>query len=154
MQKVRLCQNSPNQQFLASLMLPYGVFNQPANQAPRRRRVTSPPTGAAGPHLRDAVVGHTPQPGIDPMSLSLFSSCGDAGLCPGQDWVDEFDGGGSVVLGAVLAGFPDRVGVVPGAFDGARVGALAALVEVLRAGDLGGDAFERLPLIRGEKPGR
>jgi hypothetical protein len=88
------------------------------------------------------------------MSLSLFSSCGDSGFPPGQGGVDEFDGGGSVVPGAVLAGFPDRVGVVPGALDGARVGALAARAEMARAGDLGDDAFEGLPLIRGEKPGR
>jgi hypothetical protein len=88
------------------------------------------------------------------MPLSLFSLCGDADLCPGQDGVDEFDGGGSVVSGAVLAGFLDRVGVVPGAFDGARVGALAAGVEMARVGDLGDDAFEGPPLVRGEKPGR
>lgn len=88
------------------------------------------------------------------MSLSLFLSCGDAGLCPGQDWVDEFDGGGGVVPGAVLAGFPDGVGVVPGALDGAGVGALAAGIEMLRAGDLGGDASEgAFLLVRGGKPG-
>jgi hypothetical protein len=88
------------------------------------------------------------------MSLSLFLSCGGAGFCPGQDGIDEFDGGGGVVPGAVLAGFPDRVGVVPGALDRAGVGALAAGVEVMRAGDLGDSAFERSLLVRGEKPGR
>jgi hypothetical protein len=90
----------------------------------------------------------------DAMSLSLFLSCGDAGFCPGQDGVGEFDGGGGVVPGAVLAGFPDRVGVVPGALDRAGVGTLAARVEVSRAGDLGDDAFEGAPLIRGGKPDR
>ncbi len=89
------------------------------------------------------------------MSLSLFSLCGDAGLCPGQGGIDEFDGGGGVVPGAVLAGFPDGVGVVPGALYRAGISALAARVEVLRAGDLGGSAFEGAPLlVRGEKPGR
>jgi hypothetical protein len=88
------------------------------------------------------------------MSLSLFSSCGDSGLCPGQDGVGEFDGGGGVVLGAVLAGFLDGVVVVAGALDGTRVGALSARVEVPRAGDLGDDAFEGSLLIRGEKPDR
>jgi hypothetical protein len=89
------------------------------------------------------------------MSLSLFLSCGDAGLYPGQDGVDEFDGGGGVVPGAVLAGFPDRVGVVPGALDRAGIGALAARVEVARAGDLGDSAFEgAFLLVRGGKPDR
>ena len=82
-------------------------------------------------------------------SLSLFCLCGYSGLCPGQGWVDEFDGGGGVVPSAVLAGFPDGLGVVPGAFDGARVGVPAARVEVPRAGDLGGSAFEGRLQIRG-----
>lgn len=56
--------------------------------------------------------------------------------------------------GAVLAGFPDRVGVVASALDGARVGALPARVEVPRGGDLGDDAFEGPLVIRGEKPDR
>lgn len=57
--------------------------------------------------------------------------------------------------GAVLAGFPDRVGVVPGALDRTGIGALAARVEVARAGDLGDSAFEgAFVLVRGEKPGR
>lgn len=88
------------------------------------------------------------------MSLSLFSSCGDAGLCPAEDGAGEFDGGGGVVPGAALAGFPDRVGVVAGSLDGARVGPFPARVEVPRAGDLGDDAFERMPVIRGGKPDR
>lgn len=58
------------------------------------------------------------------------------------------------MAGAVLAGFLDGVVVVAGALDDAGVAALAPGVEVLRAGDLGGelvqDAFE---LVRGEKPG-
>jgi hypothetical protein len=62
------------------------------------------------------------------MPLSLFWSCGDAGVCPGRGRVDEFDGGGGVVPGAVLAGFLDLVGVVPGAFDDAGIGAFAAFV--------------------------
>ena len=93
-------------------------------------------------------------PADNPMSLSLFSSCGDACLCPGQGGVDEFDGGGGGVPGAVLAGFPHGVGVVPGALDGARVGPLAARVEMPRAGDPGDSAFEGPLLIRGEKPDR
>jgi hypothetical protein len=42
----------------------------------------------------------------------------------------------------VLAGFLDAVRVVAGALDDAGVGALAAGVQVLRAGDLGEGAFE------------
>jgi hypothetical protein len=57
------------------------------------------------------------------------------------------------VPGAVLAGFPDGVGVVAGSLDGAGVGPLAAGVEVLRAGDLGDDLREGVfPLVRGERP--
>jgi hypothetical protein len=40
---------------------------------------------------------------------------------------------------AVVAGFLDVVGVVAGALDDAGVGALAALVQVLAAGDVGAD---------------
>jgi hypothetical protein len=65
-----------------------------------------------------------------------------------------FDGGGSVVPGAMLAGFLDLVGVVPGALDDAGIGAFAALVQVPGAGDLGDGAFERALPVRGEKPGR
>jgi hypothetical protein len=53
--------------------------------------------------------------------------------------VDERDGGRPVVAGAVVAGFLDLVGVVPGSLDDARVGALAALVQVAGAGDVGAD---------------
>ena len=91
---------------------------------------------------------------IGPMPLSLFYSRRDAGLCPGEGWIDEFDGGGGVVPGAVLAGLLDLVGVVPGALDDAGIGALAPLAQVPGAGDLGDGAFEGTPLIRGEKPGR
>ncbi len=90
------------------------------------------------------------------MPLSLFSgSC--CGLClfPGEGRVAESDGGGGVVTGAVLAGFPDPVGVVAGALDDAGVAALAPLVEVLRGRDGGHDAVEdALLLVRGKKPGR
>jgi NAD(P)-dependent dehydrogenase (short-subunit alcohol dehydrogenase family) len=40
-------------------------------------------------------------------------------LGAGQGWVDEFDGRGGVMAGAVLAGFLDAVGVVPGSLDDA-----------------------------------
>jgi hypothetical protein len=53
----------------------------------------------------------------------------------------------------VLAGFLDVVGVVPGAFDGAGIGALAPGVEVPGAGDLGDGAFEGALLVRGGKAG-
>jgi hypothetical protein len=70
---------------------------------------------------------------------------------PAQYGVDEFDGGRGVVAGAVLAGFLDAVGVVPGAFDDARVGALAPPAEVLGGGDLGHDPVQdALALVRGE----
>jgi hypothetical protein len=49
---------------------------------------------------------------------------------PWSGWIDEFDGGGGVVAGAVLAGFLDAVGVVAGALDDAGIGPLAFLVEV------------------------
>ena len=72
-----------------------------------------------------------------------------------SDRVDEFDGGGGVVAGAVLAGFLDAVVVVAGALDDAGVAALAPLVEVPRAGDGGHDAGEdALALVRGKKPGQ
>jgi hypothetical protein len=55
----------------------------------------------------------------------------------------------------VVAGFLDVVGVVAGSLDDAGVGALAALVQVLGAGDVGGDLVEDvLTLVRGEKTGR
>jgi hypothetical protein len=56
---------------------------------------------------------------------------------PGQGVVYELDGGGGVVAGAVLAGFPDAVGVAAGALDEAGIGTVAPLVQVLRAGDGG-----------------
>ena len=56
---------------------------------------------------------------------------------------------------AAVAGFLDVVGVVAGSLDDAGVGALAALVQVLTAGDVGGDLVQDAPaLVRGEKPGR
>jgi hypothetical protein len=59
------------------------------------------------------------------------------------------------VAGAVLAGFLDRVVVVAGALDYSGVAALAALVELLRAGDGGHDAVkDALAMARGKKPGR
>jgi len=42
---------------------------------------------------------------------------------------------------AVVAGFLDVVGVVAGSLDDAGVGALAPLVQVLAAGDVGLDLF-------------
>ena len=54
---------------------------------------------------------------------------------------------------AVLAGFLDGVVVVTGALDDAGAGALAAGVEVLRAGDLGRESVQDAFLpVRGEKP--
>lgn len=59
------------------------------------------------------------------------------------------------MAGAVLAGFLDVVGVVPGAFDDAGIRTFPPLVEVLGAGDGGHDAAESALLpVRGEKPGR
>jgi hypothetical protein len=56
---------------------------------------------------------------------------------------------------AVVAGFLDVVGVVAGALDDAGVGALASLVQVLAAGDVGADLVQDvLALVRGKKPGR
>jgi hypothetical protein len=56
-----------------------------------------------------------------------------------------------MVAGGVLAGFLDRVGVVPGALDDAGAGPLAPGVEVLRAGDVGHDLPEStFLLVRGE----
>jgi hypothetical protein len=87
------------------------------------------------------------------MSLSLFSSGGGTDISPGQGGVCEFYRCRSFVPGAVLAGFPDRVGVVAGALDGAGVGPFAAGVEVTGAGDLGADLLKNvLPLVRGERP--
>jgi hypothetical protein len=95
---------------------------------------------------------HRPHRALDPMPLSLFWLRRDAGICPGEGWVDEFDGGGGVVPGAVLAWLLDAVGVVACALDDTGIGALAAPVQVLRAGDAGVCTFERALLIRGEKP--
>jgi hypothetical protein len=56
---------------------------------------------------------------------------------------------------AVVAGSLDVVGVVAGPFDDAGVGALAALVQVLAAGDVGRHLVQdALALVRGKKPGR
>ena len=91
--------------------------------------------------------------GLLPMSLSLFSSGGGTDLLPGQDGIGEFYGGGDLVAGAVLTGFPDGVVVVAGSLDCPGVGPLAARVEVPGAGDLGDDLAEDLfPLVRGERP--
>ena len=52
--------------------------------------------------------------------------------------VGEGDGGWVVVAGAGVGGSFDSVGVVPGAFDHAGIGAVAALgVEVAFPGDIG-----------------
>jgi hypothetical protein len=59
------------------------------------------------------------------------------------------------VAGAVVAGFLDAVGVVPGPFDDAGVAPLPPGVEVLRRGDAGGElGADAFPLVRGKKPGR
>ncbi len=56
---------------------------------------------------------------------------------------------------AVVGGFLDAVGVVPGALDDAGVAPFPSLVEVLRAGDGGRDTVQdALALVRGKKPGR
>ena len=56
---------------------------------------------------------------------------------------------------AVVAGFLDVVGIVPGPLDDAGIGALAPLVQVPAAGDVGLDlAQDVLSLVRGKKPGR
>jgi hypothetical protein len=91
--------------------------------------------------------------GPDTMLLSLFSSGCRADFLPGRGEVREFYGGRGFVPGAVLAWFPDGVGVVAGSLDGAWVGPLAAGVEVPRAGDLGDDLLEGVfVLVRGERP--
>ena len=55
---------------------------------------------------------------------------------------------------AAVAGFLDVVGVVAWPLDDAGAGALAALVQVLTAGDAGGDLVQDAPaLVRGKKPG-
>jgi hypothetical protein len=60
-----------------------------------------------------------------------------------------------LVACAVVAGSFHAVGVMPAAFDDAGVGALAPLVEVARAGDVGRDLLQGAAwLVRGEKPGR
>ena len=88
------------------------------------------------------------------MPLSLFWLCCWADIFPGQDGVGEFDGGRRGVAAAMVGGFLDAVGVVPGALDDAGIGAFAAFVQVPGAGDLGDGAFERALPVRGEKPGR
>ena len=56
---------------------------------------------------------------------------------------------------AVVAGPLDVVGVVAGALDDAGVGPIAALVQALAAGDVGGNlAEDAAALVRGKKPGR
>jgi len=76
--------------------------------------------------------------------------------CDLRFWeVAEPDRGRGAVALAVVAGSLEVVGVVAGALDDAGIGALAALVQVLRAGDVGGDLVQdALALVRGEKPGR
>jgi hypothetical protein len=56
---------------------------------------------------------------------------------------------------AVVAGFLDVVGVMPGALDDAGIGPLASVVQAGPAGDVGGDFIQDAPaLVRGKKPGR
>ena len=56
---------------------------------------------------------------------------------------------------AVVAGFFDVVGVVARPFDDAGVGALASVVQVPAAGNVGPDLVQDvLALVRGKKPGR
>jgi hypothetical protein len=113
--------------------------------------LTTVPSDVPGPKVMHDQLLHV----ADMQCRLAYFSCGDAGLCPGQDGVDEFDGGGGVVPGAVLAGFPDGVVVVAGSLDCARVGPLAPLVQALRADDVGDGAFEgAFLLVRGEEPGR
>jgi hypothetical protein len=69
--------------------------------------------------------------------LACFESCCDAGRGLVEDGIGELYRGRAVVAGAVVAGFLDAVGVVPGALDDAGVGAVAAGVEVVLAGDAG-----------------
>ena len=60
-----------------------------------------------------------------------------------------------MVAGAVIAGFFDAVGVVAAAFDDAGVAALAAVNQVLAAGDSGDQAGEgALAVLRGKRPGQ
>jgi hypothetical protein len=54
---------------------------------------------------------------------------------------------------AAVAGFLDVVGVVAGPLDDAGAGALAALVQVLTAGDTGGDLVQDAPALVREKTG-
>jgi len=58
------------------------------------------------------------------------------------------------VVGAVVAGSLDAVGVVAGSLDDAGVGPVAALrVEVLWPGNVCDDGCEgAFPLLRGERP--
>ena len=56
---------------------------------------------------------------------------------------------------AVVTGFLDVVGIVARSLDDAGIGALAALVQVPAAGDVGLDLVsDVLSLVRGKKPGR
>jgi hypothetical protein len=68
--------------------------------------------------------------------------------------VGEGDGGLAGVAGASVLVSLDAVGVVTGSFDDAWVTTLSAgWVEVLGAGDVGGDAVDGvLELLRGKKP--
>ena len=55
------------------------------------------------------------------------------------------------MTGAVLAGFLDAVGVVPGSLDDGRVAAFAFRVELPRVGDVGHNvAEEPFVLLRGK----
>ena len=105
--------------------------------------------------LRAAIDDQQLRPARTQCRLACFRSCRYEGVLPGQDRIDEPDRDGGGVACAVLAGFLDAVGVVPGALDDAGVAALAFLVELARVGDVGHDAFEELfLLVRGKKPGR
>jgi hypothetical protein len=87
--------------------------------------------------------------------LACFESCCVAACSVVEDGIGELYRGRAVVSDAVVAGFLDAVGVVPGALDDAGVGAVAAGVEVVLAGDAGHQPGEdALAVIRGKKPGR
>ena len=80
------------------------------------------------------------------------------GVCPGAGWRrgcqgPEADARGPAVAGAGgLAGFLDRVAVVPGAFDRAGATAVAAL-RVGPSRDLGQDrGQDGVPVLRGKRP--
>ena len=56
---------------------------------------------------------------------------------------------------AAVAGSFDPVGVVAGALDDAGISALAVLVQVLAASDVGANLVQDVPkLVRGKKPGQ